>query len=80
VKRMYVAPDVRGHGYAKLVLAELERLAAELGYRALRLETADRQPESIRLYERCGYHQIQNYPPFEQSPRSTCFEKSIREK
>jgi GNAT superfamily N-acetyltransferase len=79
VKRMYVAPDVRGRGYAKLILAELERLAAEMGYQALRLETADRQPESVRLYERCGYRRIPNYPPFEHSPRSTCFEKSVRE-
>src|SRR4051794_39432628 len=30
VKRMFVAPDCRGRGYAGLILAELERLAAQM--------------------------------------------------
>ena len=45
VKRMYVRPHARRLGVSRLVLAELERLAADLGYRRLRLETGLRQPE-----------------------------------
>jgi putative acetyltransferase len=77
LKRMFVAPNVRGRGFAKQILAELERRAADMGYRAVRLETADRQPEAVQLYKRCGYRRIANYPPFENSARSMCFEKAL---
>src|SRR5439155_14756528 len=33
VKRMYVLPEKRGQGLARLILKELERWAAELGYK-----------------------------------------------
>jgi GNAT superfamily N-acetyltransferase len=75
IKRMFVAPDCRGRKYAKVVLAELERLAASLGYAIARLETANRQPEAIGLYERAGYRRIPNFGIYAGSERSVCFEK-----
>jgi putative acetyltransferase len=77
IKRMFVVPDCRGRGYSKAVLAELERLARENGYTTVRLETGDRQPEAIRLYERSGYHRIPNFGIYVGSERSVCFEKQL---
>lgn len=50
VKRTFVAREERGHGIATLILEELERVAREFGYDAMRLETGNMQPESIALY------------------------------
>ena len=77
VKRMYVVPDCRGRGFAAAILAEVERLAGAAGYAAARLETGERQPEAIRLYERSGYRRIPNFGYYADDPRSVCFEKRL---
>lgn len=77
IKRMFVAPDFRGRGYSKAILAELERLAIEQGYLTLRLETGDRQPEAIALYERAGFHRILSFGIYADSKHSVCFEKHL---
>ena len=77
VKRMYVEPAARGRGLAKRLLAALEDVARNMGYLALRLETADRQPEAIRLYESAEYHRIEAFDPYVGSVRSICFEKRL---
>lgn len=58
VKRMYVTADLRGAGFARAVLAELERTAALAGIRWLVLETGTMQPEAIALYHSAGYQAI----------------------
>jgi GNAT superfamily N-acetyltransferase len=55
LKRMYVVPEARGRGVAKVVLAALEDEARGRGWTTLRLETGPRQPEAIALYTRAGY-------------------------
>lgn len=77
VKRMYVEPATRGRGLSKRLLAALEDVARNMGYAALRLETADRQPEAIRLYESAEYHRIEPFGPYVGSERSICFEKRL---
>lgn len=77
IKRMFVLPEARGRGYAYAVLTELERLAREQGFTATRLETGDRQPEAIRLYERAGYRRIPCFGIYANDPRSVCFEKAL---
>jgi putative acetyltransferase len=77
IKRMFVVPDCRGRGYSKAVLQELERLAREEGYTTVRLETGNRQPEAIRLYERSGYQRVPNFGAYVGSARSVCFEKKL---
>lgn len=77
VKRMYVEPAARGRGLAKRLLAALEDVARNMGYVALRLETADRQPEAIRLYEPAEYHRIEPFGLYVGSERSACFEKRL---
>ena len=75
--RMYVAPGARGNGVSRRVLAALEAEARALGYRALRLETGDRQHEAIGLYTSAGFSRIPPYGPYVDDPRSVCFEKEL---
>ena len=48
----------RGRGIARRLNEALEARGRELGYRALRLETGDRQPEAIGLYKSAGFQPI----------------------
>jgi putative acetyltransferase len=77
VKRMFVARGFRGLGIATKILDELERLAREFDYDAMRLETGVKQPESIALYGKAGFYRIPNFPPFENDHSAVCFEKKI---
>jgi putative acetyltransferase len=77
VKRMFVSKEERGLGIATMILDELERLAREFDYDAMRLETGVKQPESIALYGKAGFYRIPNFPPFENDSSAVCFEKKI---
>jgi GNAT superfamily N-acetyltransferase len=77
VKRMYVEPDLRGRGFGRRILAELEARARLAGYTVLRLETGDKQPEAIRLYETAGYHRIERYGIYRDNVHSICFQKEL---
>lgn len=61
IKRMYVVPDRRGRGLARMLLAALENLARELGYAAVRLDTGREQPHARALYESAGYSGVPDY-------------------
>ncbi len=77
VKRMYTPPEHRGKGIAVTVLNELEKWAAELGYKKCILETGKMQPEAIALYTKCGYEVIANYGQYAGVENSVCFQKKI---
>jgi GNAT superfamily N-acetyltransferase len=75
IKRMYVAPAARGHGLSRRLLEALEDRAREIGYSIARLDTADRQPAALPLYERAGYRRI---PPYNDNDLATYwFEKEL---
>lgn len=78
IKRMYLRPEVRGHGLSGRLLAELERCARELGYSRARLDTGDRQPAAKRLYEGAGYLPIADYNG--NTVASFWFEKELRQR
>jgi len=61
IKRMYVAPEARRQGLGRRLLEALEDKARELGYARIRLDTGNRQPHAQAMYERAGYHPIENY-------------------
>jgi GNAT superfamily N-acetyltransferase len=61
IKRVYVAPRFRRRGLAQEVVARLERSAAAAGHRTVVLNTGDRQPEAIALYEGAGYRPVEGY-------------------
>jgi putative acetyltransferase len=77
IKRVYVKPDYRSRGVAREILKRLEDHAAQMNCRTMVLETGKRQPEAIRLYEKCGYARIPNYGPYADMPDSVCFMKSL---
>ena len=77
LKRMYVLPEARGRGLGRRVLVELEAEASRLGYRALVLETGDRQEAALALYVSAGFERIPCYPPYDSRELSLCFEKLL---
>ena len=77
VRRVYVVASVRRRGIARLLIAGLERRAAELGYRTLRLATGIRQPEAIALYESYGFRRIPPFGVHIGDPVNICFEKQV---
>ena len=77
LKRMYVAPAARGRGFARLLLAELERTASVAGARRMVLETGTRQPEAIALYRSSGYRPMPRFGIYREAPGSRCFAKPL---
>jgi len=77
VKRMYVAPAVRGRGVGRALLAALEAEARDLGATRLVLDTGPRQPEAIALYERAGFVHIEAFGEYEDHPLSVFMGKDL---
>jgi putative acetyltransferase len=77
VKRMFVPPEMRGHGIASLILKELEKWSKELNFQKCILETGKRQPEAIRLYLKNNYRIIPNFGQYKEVENSVCFEKVL---
>jgi putative acetyltransferase len=77
VKRMFVPPQHRGRGVALAVLKELESWAAEEGFTECVLETGQKQPEAIALYQKAGYKRIPNYGQYADIENSVCMKKAI---
>jgi len=61
IKRMWVAPAVRGLGLGRRILLELERLARESGASAARLDTNRNLIEAISMYRSSGYEEIDDF-------------------
>lgn len=61
IKRMFVVKSARGKGFARAVLAEVERTAAAAGHLRMVLETGLKQPEAIALYRSAGYTDIPGF-------------------
>ena len=77
IKRMYVAVAYRGRGYARAILAELERTAAAAGRLRAVLESGTHQPESVALYRSAGYEPIPAFGQYRDSPNSLFFGKPL---
>ena len=58
IKRMWVQPDHRGQGLARVMLAALEAAALELGCMVAELETNRVLTGAIRLYLSSGYQEV----------------------
>lgn len=78
VKRMYVRPEFRGFGLAKMMLEELSRYAKENGINILRLETGIHQKDAIALYRGWGFKEIGHFGEYQEDPLSLFFEKEIK--
>jgi DNA-binding MarR family transcriptional regulator/GNAT superfamily N-acetyltransferase len=58
IKRMWVSREVRGSGIGRRLLLALEKEAAGLAMRVLRLETNRNLNEAKELYRRNGYREV----------------------
>ncbi|WP_262406002.1 GNAT family N-acetyltransferase [Protaetiibacter sp. SSC-01] len=68
VKHLYLRDAVRGRGWGRLLLAELERRARELGARESVLDTNVALEAAGSLYRSSGYVEI---PPYNDNPNAT---------
>jgi putative acetyltransferase len=76
IKSMFVAPQARGRGIGREVLAAIE--AAVRGrVSALRLETGIKQLAAIRLYERAGFRRRAPFGSYRDDPLSVFMEKAL---
>ncbi|UCV19119.1 carbonate dehydratase [Ferribacterium limneticum] len=61
MKRLYVAPEERGHGVgAALALAAI-KAAKEIGYRKLIIDTLPNMRMAVKLYRELGFTEAPNY-------------------
>ncbi|HEY5248092.1 MAG TPA: GNAT family N-acetyltransferase [Dermatophilaceae bacterium] len=78
VKRLFVDRPARGRGIGRRIMSDLEDVARDAGAERLILQTGDRQPEAVALYERTGYQRIEIYEPYVTTfTFSLCFEKLL---
>ena len=75
IKRMYVRPEFRGMGLARLMLDHLAAYTRRHGVEVLRLETGIYQAEAIRLYEGWGFERIPPFGEYQEDPLSIYYEK-----
>jgi GNAT superfamily N-acetyltransferase len=77
IKRMYIRPQFRGLGFAKLMLDHLADHARSQGIAILRLETGIAQREATGFYERAGFQLIAPFGEYKPDPLSRFYEKRI---
>jgi putative acetyltransferase len=65
MKRLYVAPDVRGQRVGRLLVEEVVRRAERVGYRRMVLDTVPEMAGAIALYRSFGFVDT---APYWQSP------------
>jgi GNAT superfamily N-acetyltransferase len=61
VKRVWVAPEARGLGLARQLMAELEDRARAAGAPAVQLDTNRTLTEAIAMYRALGYVEVDAY-------------------
>ena len=77
VRRMYVAQAARRQGFARAILAELERTARAAGHGRMILETGSVLPEAVALYRSAGYRDIAPFGYYAQAPLSIYLGKPL---
>ncbi|WP_322409423.1 GNAT family N-acetyltransferase [Microbacterium invictum] len=61
VKHLYLAPETRGRGWGRMLLADLERRARAFGAEEVVLDTHHTLEPAARLYAAAGYGPIEAY-------------------
>jgi GNAT superfamily N-acetyltransferase len=77
LKRMFTAKPARGRGLARRMLAAIEESARAAGCSRLILETGDRQPEAIGLYQSAGYARIEDFGYYKGEEGVLSFAKNL---
>lgn len=77
IKRLYVAPEHRRAGHARVLMGALERACLRAGATRIVLETGTLQPESISLYRAVGYRDIDDFGPYAGDDLTVCLGKEL---
>jgi GNAT superfamily N-acetyltransferase len=77
IKRMYVTPEARGRGLARLVLTALEDDARAASRTRMVLETGIKLPEAISLYVSSGYEPCAKFGHYRFDELSRCYAKPL---
>jgi len=77
LKRLVTLPEYRGRGYSTRIIRAVEDEARRRGGTRLVLQTGNRQPEAVRVYEYLGFRPIPVYGPYTAAPESLCFAKDL---
>jgi putative acetyltransferase len=78
IKRMFVLPEHRGRGLARVLLAALEEQLRREGCELARLETGVAQPEALGLYRAAGYAERTPFGAYRPDPLSVFMEKRLK--
>ncbi|HMS98003.1 MAG TPA: GNAT family N-acetyltransferase [Saprospiraceae bacterium] len=68
--KMYLRPEARGLGLAKLLINKTEEMAKKMGYAGLYLESMPELANALTMYEKMGYHYLEG--PMGNSGHSGC--------
>ncbi|RNE62483.1 GNAT family N-acetyltransferase [Cryobacterium tepidiphilum] len=68
IKHLFLQPHVRGRRWGRVLLAELERRAREMGAEEVVLDTNSSLEAAGALYTRSGYVDV---PPYNDNPNAT---------
>jgi len=77
IKRLYVAPEHRGHRHARVLMGALERAAWRAGATELVLETGRRQPVAIAVYRGIGYTETGRFGAYAAESDAVCLAKHL---
>ena len=80
IKRMFTRPDVRGHGYARILLQALEADALFAGADWMVLETGRPQIAAIAFYRASGYVDIEPFGFYAAEPDVVSLGKRLQRK
>lgn len=61
MKRLYVKPEFRGNGIAKILVEKIVADAKEIGYSSMLLDTLPFLHVAIRMYRKMGFYEIECY-------------------
>jgi GNAT superfamily N-acetyltransferase len=76
VHRLMVHPNAQRMGLGRFLMRFAERRAWRMGFRALRLDTLEKNARALALYRALGYHEA-GQVTFRGKGRFTCFEKAL---
>ena len=77
IKRVFVLPEHRGRGVARVIMAALEDQLRREGYALARLETGVAQPEALGLYRALGYVERKPFGRYRPDRLSVFMEKRL---
>lgn len=77
VKRVFIRKEFRGKGLSLLLMEELEKRAKEQGYKSFILETGKLLDGAMGLYQKIGFHIIENYGQYINMSESVCMRKEL---